>query len=377
MKRISTILNSGLLTAPILMAAMLASCSMFHDDLPECAVRPTTRATVNFIYDYNTSETDAFAEHIGSITLYAFDSEGKLVLRQEHTVDAHGINAPGYSMPIELPEGHYTLYASARATTAGYEAAIQMPGAKFRRSADGIGTPLADLFYTLDHQNGIVDHGGVALEDMWLTREGVPFDMTVAPMPSEGDPQPADILLTATVPLQRVTNHINLTISRALVTRTSDRAEPLLPEEYDVKIVTQNASDRLDLLGNPMTNGIPLTYTPHNIAPSTGSDGNPALTANISTSRLMHEDNATEHTKLVITAKNSGETFTYDLPALLAEGKKAPAYSDKNWNEQEYLDREYNYEISVNFDEKDRRWKYIEVKISILNWAKRIQNVDL
>ena len=377
MKRISEILALGTRSfapAAVAAVALLSSCSMFHDDLPECAVRPTTRATVNFIYDYNTSDADRFAESVGSVTLYVFDAQGQLVLRQEHTVDAHAINASGYSMPVDLPVGHYTLYASARENTAGYEASLLTEGAKFRRSGDEQGALQENILYTLDHTAGLVDHCGAPLEHFWLTREAVPFDMTEAPMPEEGAPQPDDVLLSVNVPLQRVTNNISLTVSRTLTTRAAADA-PLSPADYDIKVVTINGASTMDLLGRPTTDASTLTYTPHMTAPGTTAKGRSCLTASISTSRIMHEEDASRHTQLVITSRKSGETFTWDLPALLANGRHA--YGSKGWGEQEYLDRETDYEIAVDFNETDDSWRYIEVSISVLSWAKRIQNVAL
>lgn len=360
----------GPTVAVVALAATLGSCSMIYDDLPECAKRPETHATVNFVYDYNVDEVDRFADHIGAVTLYVFDEHGTLVLLQEHTVNEHAINIEGYSMPIELPTGKYTLYASARENKSGYEASMQTSGAKFRRSN---GTALRDLFYTLDHNNGLVDHQQMPLEHMWFTREAIPFEMTLAPMPEEGEPQPEDVMLTVTVPLQRVTNNVNVTVTRTLVTRASND-QPISTSDYDVKIVTTNGASDLDLLGQPLQSGIPLTYTPHTSAPVTTESGHNSLENSFSTSRLMHEQNPSERTQLVINAKKSGETFTWDVTSLLAQGRHAYG---RDWSEQEYLDRQSAYDIAVDFNETDSNWRYIEVSISILKWTKRIQNVDL
>ena len=58
-------------------ALPMVSCHTVWDDDDDCPVE--TEYRVKFVHDYNMLFTDAFATQVRSITLYAFDEDGKLV----------------------------------------------------------------------------------------------------------------------------------------------------------------------------------------------------------------------------------------------------------------------------------------------------------
>ena len=355
---------------PVAAAALLASsCSMIHEDLPECATRPATRASVNFIYDYNTLSQDLFNDNVGSVTLYVYDKDNKLVSMSEFT--ASQFRADGFAVPLSLPYGTYSLYASARASEEGYEASLLTPGAKFRRSAANQGDAFDALLYTLDNTNGAVDHASQPLEHMWLSQKPATLTLTEADMPAEGAPQPDDVIVPATVPLQRVTNNLHLSITRS--NSATANIPALSASDYEISVQTVSGRHELNLLAQPTAAAQPLLYTPYKV--TNGTRATSTIEADIAMSRLMLEDDAAKHTRLIIRSRLSGETWEWDLPALLARGREA--YPAEEWNDQEYLDREYDYNLAVDFSESDEGWRYIEVQIPILNWAKRIQHVDL
>ena len=373
MKRITEILTAGCRVAvPFAVMAMLGSCSMLHDDLPDCATRPNTRAPVKFVYDYNIDDEDRFADNIGAVTLYVFDSDGHLVRQIESTASGSQLKQPGFSIDLDLPTGTYKLYAAARENVDGYEASLQTSGAKFRRSAFSSGEPLENVFYTLDNQNGTVDSRD-EMEHFWLTRTPQTMTIVEAPMPAEGDPQPADVLVEATVPLQRVTNVIHGDIVSG-----EDRtraAPPVSPADYDVWVATADGRDKLDLAGVPTADSRALTYPAENVSVSTTSAGDPCISASFSTSRLFHREDTAKNDRLYVKSHKSGETFEFDLPEYLSKGREA--YPATGWSKQEYLDREYNYNFMVEFNELDTGWRYIQISIGILSWSKRIQNEQL
>ncbi len=357
--------------------ATLCSCSLMHDDLPDCATRPQTRTNVSFVYDYNTAGEDKFPESVGSVTLYVFDENGSLVREIEHSASSTGgsLNQPGFSVDLDLPAGTYQLYAAAQESADGYAASLETPGAKFRRPATAEGFMASDMVFSLDHNAGTVEHQQMPLEHLWLTHIPQILTVTEAPMPAEGDPQPADVIIQATVPLQRVTNNIHLTLTRDLTGTPATRAaETLSPADYDIWISTATGRDRLDLVGNPTQDATTLTFTPHATQSAT-ANGQGAVEADLSVSRLFTDSDAARHDKLCIRAKLSGEVFEFDLPSLLTQC--SAAYPGNNWSEQEFLDREYDYNIAVHFDERDMRWKFVELSVGILKWHKRIQNADL
>ncbi|MDE7394414.1 MAG: FimB/Mfa2 family fimbrial subunit, partial [Muribaculaceae bacterium] len=92
------------------------------------------------------------------------------------------------------------------------------------------------------------------------------------------------------------------------------------------------------------------------------------------TSRLFY-DNTTPDDMLYIRNLQSGKIFQFDLPQLLA--KDIDRYTNRGWSEQEYLDREYDFNFKVVFNEEGDEWQYIDIFINMLSWSKRVQNVNL
>lgn len=62
-----------------------------------------------------------------------------------------------------------------------------------------------------------------------------------------------------------------------------------------------------------------------------------------------------------------------NLTDALAQGRNA--YDAYAYSRQEYLDRSYDYYL--DFFIKNEVWQFAEVRINVLSWAHRIQNVDL
>ena len=70
--------------------AMTTSCSMMQDDLDDCP----TGLYLSFKYDYNLQRADMFNDHVGAVTVYVFDEEGRYVTKQEEA------NVPGHVPPF-------------------------------------------------------------------------------------------------------------------------------------------------------------------------------------------------------------------------------------------------------------------------------------
>ena len=99
---ISRILTSTTAAAALLMAT--ASCSMMHDNLDEC----TRELRVTFSYDMNMKFADAFPSQVKTVTLYAYDAQGKLAMQKTESTD--DIKARGGYMELDgMEPGKYTL----------------------------------------------------------------------------------------------------------------------------------------------------------------------------------------------------------------------------------------------------------------------------
>lgn len=345
-------------------------CSLMHDDLQPCAVKPSTRTTVNFIYDYNTEDKDLFAESVGGVTLYVFDADGILCdLREfsnattENALKAGDFKVEFNSEEIE-PGKEYTFYAVAHAHDSGYTGAVTLPGAAFRRTelVKGSHTPF-DFSIVLDRDgDGIVDHEGVMIDALWISRVPVTLEVPEEVEPAEGDPQEPDHLLDVTVPLMRVTNTIRVTFFE------TDFPDTIDPSYYEARLVTDAGAGKLDILGNPLADG-KLNYKPVRQWTSVRSiDGVPTacITAEFGVSRLMFTSNL----MLEIDSQLTGITTRVEnLPFILSRGNEA--YAEKGWSRQEYLDRQYDYDFDMPLGDPIPKW--IQLNIGILSWSKRVQ----
>ena len=102
----------------------------------------------------------------------------------------------------------------------------------------------------------------------------------------------------------------------------------------------------------------------------TGKTAHAGLTFN----RLIWSEDPDENALLIIRNRNTGkEVCAINLTDFLAQGRNA--YDAYAYSRQEYLDRAYDFYL--DFFIRNEKWQYAEVRINVLSWAKRIQNVNL
>ena len=133
--------------------ATLTGCDMMTED------EDTTNCGlfVTFKYDYNLQRADMFGDHVGGVTLYVFDSDGRFVRSyEENNIPSMARMLDGqytHAMQIlDLPDGKYRLIALANQKS--YEATLATPGAKYRRSSLAVGDDNEKLTVTLDRETG-------------------------------------------------------------------------------------------------------------------------------------------------------------------------------------------------------------------------------
>lgn len=356
------------------MAMLATGCSLMHDDLDPCAVKPETHTSVKFVYDYNTADQDLFADNVGAVRVYVFDTNDRLVTIEERTNSTNdgALSKDGFqidfSSDVVVPGNTYRFYAVGHGNPGGYDHVVSDPGAWFDLPDLQPGTHgLADFVLTLGRDgSGYVDHQNVGLDPLWLSREGVELVIPEEKVPAEGDPQEEDHYLQATLPLMRITNHVSVTFWQ------TDFPTYINPADYEIRLEVPEGNGRLDATGNLLADGqllhSPYSVTTGNVDTDKGKAA--AITAHFGVSRLMANDNMT----LVVTNRITGNvTRISGLSSKLAVGREA--FADKGWSAQEYLDREYEYAISFPFGDPIPKW--IDVRVAILSWTKRIQNVEL
>lgn len=348
---------------------LLPGCSLWHDDLPECP----TGADVEFIYDYNVQRADMFGAHVGGVTVFVFDKEGDFITSHEefNTEAAAPLRELGYRMHLDLPPGEYQLVA--RAFQHGTTSVLSRPGAKFRTTELREGDGMETLCTRLDRNAaGEVVSMELPLDTLWQSMAAVPI--VVRDMEQ----------CTTRIPLMRQTKDLHITLHQI------DDPADIRHEDFEVTVIAANGRLAHD---GTLLDDEPLVYTPWKSwttelrAPddepeaaatakgtAAGEVTERAAHMQLSLSRLLWRPAEQESAAMLVirNRQNGKEVVRMNLPYYLAEGRNAFLVP---YPEQEFLDREYDY--NLNFFLRGDKWEYVDLTISILNWSRRFQAVEL
>ena len=339
--------------AVLLQAALLAggltSCEYIHEDLEPCP----SGLRLTFEYDYNLQRADMFADHVGSVTVYVFDDAGSFLFSQTESGEA--LAKDGYEMNLELSPGQYSYVVSALQKP--YEETLA-EGADFIRTEPSVGEPMEQIAHELEYNKStmMVENEGLPLDTLW-------HGMRVEPIEVKLDKVTRD-----TVSLVRNTKQISVAL------REIDDPTRIDVDKYDFRILDRNA--RL-LWDNSVDESNAIIYTPY--ATRNTEDRTKAETeegigrmahADFMTSRILYHDKAEDDAILSVTNKETGEeVIRVNLADMLSRLRTAADIY--RYTPQEFLDRGYDYQLT--FFLKGDTWEYVNVEISVLSWAKRIQ----
>lgn len=425
MKRnpLTTIVAGIALTAATILTP---SCSMMHEDMDDCP----TGLYVRFVYDYNTQRADMFKDHVGYVEVYVFDENKRPVASRivSNTAEDAPLAEYGYTVHFtaaEVPGGHnYRIRVIGMQKN--YNEALRTEGAKYRYPEDHHVHAEA-LSIALDHESETIDgsdHYAVKdiapLDTLWHTlkvtstgpldgRSVPPLHSTRRPYSIYGDDglketggeynvRVEDGKATyATVSLIRDTKHLSVGIHQTDANLKKDMSG----DQFEVRIVDRNCTVGHD---NEVQKDHALRYTPYaawtmmmdkdgKVGVETIHKGNLSYTGANETRAEEDEDNVVERVPyynlmfnrmmlnsddnedngtLEIRNKESGDVVAkVNLPYYLSLGRDA--YSLQNYTHQEYLDREYNY--NLDFFLSGNKW--IAMEIHVLSWSKRIQFEEL
>ena len=347
------------LTSLLALAPLLCACSLMHDDLEPC----DTGAYLHFRYDYNTQRADLFRDHVGGLVVMVYDKEGRFVMRQDayNTPSDAPLRQHDFAMHLDLQPGEYQFIAIAKQKR--YEDALATGGAKFRIHAHTEGEPMTRFCTVLDRiEAGEIDEvdNSAPLDTLW---HGMSQHLTVV----------RDLEATHdTISLMRDTKQLTLSLHQI------DNPADISADDFGYEIIADNGHFNHD---NSLAKDSKLRYTPFHTWTTafTDADGNVrerTAHAGLMFPRLMlypaaeNERNAVLH----IYNKVTGQTVArINLPDILQQGRDA--YAAQNYSAQEYLDREHDYHL--DFFLQNGEWKYANIRVAILDWAKRIQRVDL
>ena len=349
---------SGLKALAAVMAMMftVTSCGMMEDDQSNCP----KELRVNFKYDMNMKFADAFPNEVKTVTLYAFDKDGKLALQKKESVKDIE-NRGGYMSVNELKPGHYTLKVWAEGEERYADSYIY--GEPNSQDISSLTCRINRSECIVDHDLTPLYHG--LLKDADLNLEG--FGVK-----------------TATVDLMKNTN-----VVRVVLQNTS--GEALNAADFDFFIDDDNAflaynNEPLTRSTAPAGSGDALpeddiTYvawskydgiingTRTELIPDIDGSVTPtsAVVAEMTVNRLLENKNP----QLCIYSKETQEKIL-QIPlidyVLLVKGNYNKAMSN-----QEYLDRQDEYNF-VFFIDDNHNW--LAAQIYINSWRVVLNNTD-
>lgn len=326
------------------LGASLVSCSNILDEEDvDCSVE----YRVKFKYDHNMKFADAFANEVRSVTLYAFDQEGKFVYQRTEQGDILGED--GYSMPVEVEAGDYRFI-----TWAGLEGeeSFSVPVL-----TPGVST-IDELTCRMNRISTRSDGTAIVNEDLKPLWHG---DVVQHSFTSR-----AAMVQELTIPLVKNTNNVRIVLQHL-------SGSPVEVEKFTFTITDENGLMDYD---NTLLNDEPLTYyawrTDDGVA-DLNADGSRAQTtigvaiAELTVGRLVLENNP------ILNITNDKGELVLSIPlidyALLVKG-----YYNRDMSDQEYLDRQDEFNMTFFLDENDR---WVDSYIVINSWKVVLSEEDL
>lgn len=354
---LAAISRTAAFSSIVALGSMLSSCNdLMHDDLPSCDMG----VDLQFKYDYNVQRADMFNDHVGGVSVFVYDQQGKFITRQDayNSATSQPLKDHNYTMRLNLEPGKYRF--ATFAFQKKYEEALSQAGAKFHIEAPAAGESIEALRARLDRNAGKVENQTLPLDTLWqgLSNETV---------------EVKDLQVTRhTISLVRDTKQLTISLHQL------DAPADINADDFSYQITDANGYINYD---NTLLPDEELTYTPYKtwtteFTTPEGTVQERTAHAALMFSRLVLHP-VTENDKnavLSIWNKKTGEEVVrINLADFLAQGRGA--FETLNYSAQEFLDREYDYKL--DFFLKGDKWQYVKLGISILDWSKRIQRADL
>ena len=336
---------SSLIMAMALGSAVVSCDNILAEEEEDCSVH----YRVKFKYDYNMKYADAFANEVSSVTLYAFDDNGKLAFQK--TEEGEILKSPDYHMTLDVNPGDYRLitWAGRLDEEASFSVPLLTEGVStyeelkckmeraYSRAADGsayINTELTGLW-----------HGEIPKQNL-VSRAALVQDVNIS--------------------LVKNTNKIRIILQQM-------NGVPMDVENFEFTITDDNGYMNYD---NMLLDDEILTYYPyfHTDGSTEFGDGtqvpeeeniNVAI-AQLTVGRLVVGQNPI----LTITNRETGKQVL-SIPIIKymllteAEGHEMTA--------QEYLDRQDEYHMTFFLDEN---MSWINTQIIINDWIVRFNDMS-
>ena len=328
-------------TLPVLMLLsvlfVMTACDGIYEDEGDCSVH----YHVKFRYDMNMKFADAFAHEVNSVTLYVLDEQNNVVWQGSEQGEA--LAQEGYAMEVDVAPGSYSLFAWC-GLAGGISFAVPVSSRK------------EDLICSLKREHKL-DGTAYVKEDLNRLYHGYLEKQTFSS--EEGTH-------TFVVPLVKNTNNIRVVLQHL-------SGEPVDKDKFTFSITDENGVMNWD---NKLLSDEPVTYYAwHTDSGTAGIDDVDSRTvssfsaaiAELTTARLVKE----KAPRLKVT-NDKGETV-FSIPlidyALLVKGEY-----NRRMDDQEYLDRQDEYNMVFFLDEGDR---WMDAYIYINSWKVVLQETGI
>lgn len=328
-------------TLPVLMLLsvlfVMTACDGIYEDEGDCSVH----YHVKFRYDMNMKFADAFAHEVNSVTLYVLDEQNNVVWQGSEQGET--LAQEGYAMEVDVAPGSYSLLAWC-GLAGGNSFAVPVSSRK------------EDLICSLKREHKL-DGTAYVKEDLNRLYHGYLEKQTFSS--EEGTH-------TFVVPLVKNTNNIRVVLQHL-------SGEPVDKDKFTFSITDENGVMNWD---NKLLSDEPVTYYAwHTDSGTAGIDDVDSRTvssfsaaiAELTTARLVKE----KVPRLKVT-NDKGETV-FSIPlidyALLVKGEY-----NRRMDDQEYLDRQDEYNMVFFLDEGDR---WMDAYIYINSWKVVLQETGI
>ena len=358
--------------------ALTTMSSCIKEDMDDCPPA-ISKVALQFDYTYNVKQADAFAAEVKNINVYAFDENGKFF---DSYIESREKFETGHTMEITgLKDGKYTFVCLARDRQVMSRAEDDEMEFSFASLTPGVST-IDDLTVRMGKDNSEEIKNDKEFAALYTAKTQVDFQR-LNQNGNEGT------VVTSTLSLMKCTKTYRI----VLLPYENDQAD-FKPENFDVRI--EGSAAWLDHNGEKVKNE-GITYLPYNMERRANYDGahtevneepvDQALIYDLSSSRMFErqsdrravrdgDKSKYDDKRIIITdlrdKDNPIELFNHSLPWFLALcGEKV----NKNWDDQEYLDREDHYVLM--FYVSDKRDYNMITKVNVNGWNVNLKDTEL
>lgn len=329
------VVSTGLLlclSAVLLMG--LGSCdSVIYEYEGDCS----THFMVRFRYDYNMKYADAFAHEVESVTLYLVDQSGQIVWQK--TEEGEPLSQEGYAMEVDVDPGTYSLLAWCGTKDNG---SFIIPDAN----------AVTGLTCTLDTK---LDGEGNAYVDTEVDRLYYGYVADQEFGEEEG-------IHYYTVPLVKDTNSIRVVLQHI-------SGDVIDKDQFSFTITADDACMDWD---NSLIGDESLTYHAWHVDQGYAEfESGSTFSAAVGEFTIARMVDGRDMRLIVTNNETSEEVFSIPLIDIVLMVK---GYYNQDMSDQEYLDRQDEYDLIFFFDDGNR---WLRSYIYINSWKVVLQNSSL